>query len=524
MMAPLVTPTRRIRTISQLEREWELFRSEIQARQAFTDNSPEAKAERIERGRESLLEFGKIYFPDYFSADWAGFHFTWPAIAGIREEPVLIVAMRGAGKSTFFAFLTVIHAIVYGNARYIILGAYDADRAELMTARVLLELLYNPRLDSDFGAFFGDDRKPAVGFFAARCPTVPDVSVAVQAISIGQNPRGLVWGAHRPDLAILDDIQSDKRARSKKWVAETLDWIFRGLVPALAAGYRLDILATYLHTKCVASILRNGGKMRTREFKPVTHFEFPAREEGKADGKPSWPAAFPDKRLRSLRETLGSLIFNQEYLLVAISEEGTVFPEEWIKYYVPGELEGRPSDAVLTRIDPASKDAKKNCKKAVITATISGGLIFVRAAWIRNSSIGKMIEATYSQYDAHRPARVTYEDNGGHALLGPLFDAEAEKRGRAVPLRAWTEHENKIQRTEQLLSADIEAGRIRFLKDDSDQATLIEELLDWPNGDLDGPDCLAGLVRDLKDYVRTGRFTARGGRKREAYEITRGYS
>ena len=519
-----ITPSKRIRSIAQLEREWDIFKSEIATRQVFSDNSQESKTERTSRGRTDLLYFGKTYFPEYFSDDWAPFHKTWPRISNIHGEPVLITALRGAGKSTFFAFLLVIHSIIYGLSHYIVLGAYDDDRACLMSARVLLELMYNPRLAADFGSFFPDEKKPAVGFFVANCPAYGAGSVAVQAISIGQNPRGMVWGAYRPDMALLDDVQSDKRARSKKWVSETLDWIFRGLVPAMAANYRMFVLATYLNTKCVASMLKSGGKIGGREYKAIKTFEFPAQEGGRPDGKPTWPAAYPMKRLRDLRGTLGSLIYNQEYLLIAISEDGTIFPDEWIKYYVPGELSGKAIDAMLTRIDPASKDAKKNCKKAVITGCIAEGIIYVRAAWIRNSSIGKMIDATYAQYEAHNPFRVTYEDNGGHALLGPLFDLEAEKRGYGLPTKPWTEGENKIQRIEQVLSSDIEHGYVRFLLNDSDQAILVEQLINFPNDDLDGPDCLAGLVRDLKEAVRVGRFSAKGGHRREAYEMTRGYS
>jgi hypothetical protein len=520
----LVTPSRRIRSIAQLEREWDIFKSEISSRKSFPDNSEEAKKARREQGRVDILFFAKTYFPEYFSEDWASFHKKWPNIAEICEEPVLVAAMRGAGKSTFFAFLKHIHSIVYGNIRYLVLGAYDYDRACLATARILLELLYNPRLASDFDPFFTDDKKPGAGFFVASCPMDKDVSIAIQAISIGQNARGLVWGPYRPDSVTLDDIQMDKRARSKKWVSETLDWIFRQLIPAMTPHYRLQILATFLNTKCVASMLKNGGKISGKEYKAIRTYEYYAQEGQRDDGKPTWPAVFPLKRLNSLRETLGSLIYRQEYLLIPSSEDGSIFPDEWIKSYVPDDLKDKPIDATLTYIDPASKDQKKNCKKAVITGSIAGGIIYIRAAWIRNSSILKMISAAYSHYDQYRSYSVIYEDNGGHALLGPLFDAEAKDKGYSLPYRGRTEDENKIQRIEQNLSADIENGRIRFLKDDPDQIVLIEELVDFPNGDLDGPDCLAGLVRSLKDYMRSGGFTVRGGHRREAYEISRGYS
>jgi len=519
-----ITPTKRIKTLAQLERAWDLFRSEIEERKAFADNTSEAKTARREQGKTDILFFAKTYFPEYFSQEWAPFHRQWPKIAAIRNEPVLVTAMRGAGKTTFFSFLKPIHDITYSLSHYKLIGAYDYDRACLMTARILLELLYNPRLLSDFGAFFPDDKKPAVGFFVAQSQYKKDVSCAIQAISIGQNSRGMIWGAYRPDSAALDDIQTDRRARSKKWVSETLDWIFRGLVPAMQDDYNVTILATYLNAKCVASVLKNGGKVNGLEYKSVRTFEFPAQRGGMIDGRPTWPNVFPLKRLIALKEILGTLIYSQEYLLKPIPEDGSIFPDEWIRYYVPGELNNIVIDVTLSRIDPASKDQKKNCKKALITASIAGGIIYVRQAWIRNSSISKMINATYDHYDRFNPYWITYEDNGGQALLGPIFDAEAEKRKYGLPTRPWTESENKLQRIEQNLSADLEHGRIRFLKDDPDQATLTEELIDFPDGDLDGPDALAGLVRDLKEYVKAGHFSVRGGHRREAYALTRGYS
>ncbi|HWR12477.1 MAG TPA: hypothetical protein VN445_11680 [Rectinemataceae bacterium] len=520
---PYITPSRKINSVAQLEREWNIFRSEIESRKAFQDNSLEARQERKNKGKEDILFFGKTYFPEYFIEPWAPFHKKWPAIARIQGKPTLVAAIRGAGKSTFFSFLETIHKAIFGLAHYQVLGAYDYDRACLMSARVLLELLYNPRLASDFGAFFSDEHKPPVGFFVVQNAET-EASCAIQAISIGQNPRGMIWGAYRPDTVVLDDIQTDKRARSKKWVSETLDWIFRGLIPALRADYSLTVLATYLNAKCVASMLKNGGKINSREYKAITYFEFPGQEGGLIDGKPTWPEVFSKKRLASLRETLGQLIYMQEVNLVPISEDGTIFSASWMRTYDLAEITGLTPEITMTRIDPATRDAKKNCKKAVITGSLIKGIIYIRMAWIRHSSVLKMIDAAYEQYDACRSYRITYEDNGGQALLGPIFDSEAKGRGYYLPLKPWTEGENKLQRIEQGLSADLEYGRIRFLKNDPDQRILIEQLVDFPNGDLDGPDALTGLVRDIKEYIITKMPTAKGGHKREAYEITRGYS
>jgi hypothetical protein len=53
-----------------------------------------------------------------------------------------------------------------------------------------------------------------------------------------------------------------------------------------------------------------------------------------------------------------------------------------------------------------------------------------------------------------------------------------------------------VTRIEETLSAPIENGVIRFLKTDGDQKELIDQLLQFPDGEyVDGPDALEGVVR-----------------------------
>jgi hypothetical protein len=59
------------------------------------------------------------------------------------------------------------------------------------------------------------------------------------AVSMGQDPRGFVRGPSRPDYARPDDIQSRRRAKSRKFVRASIDRRARGLIPARAGAYSL---------------------------------------------------------------------------------------------------------------------------------------------------------------------------------------------------------------------------------------------------------------------------------------------
>jgi predicted phage terminase large subunit-like protein len=118
-----------------------------------------------------------------------------------------------------------------------------------------------------------------------------------------------------------------------------------------------------------------------------------------------------------------------------------------------------------------------------------------------------------------------YEDNGGQALLGEVLDAKAEREGYHIPHRAETNSVHKDTRIEGTLSAPVENGVIRFLKTDGDQKELIDELLQFPDGEYkDGPDALEGAVRKSWEYARkrkAGMPTT--ARPRVSARVLRGY-
>jgi predicted phage terminase large subunit-like protein len=136
-----------------------------------------------------------------------------------------------------------------------------------------------------------------------------------------------------------------------------------------------------------------------------------------------------------------------------------------------------------------------------------------------------MVDGMYSIYAACNPNRMFYEENGGQALLGEVLDMKAGREGYHIPYRAETNTVHKDTRIEGTLSAPVENGIIRFYKADPDQKELIDELLQFPDGEYkDGPDALEGVVRKLLESAkrrRAGMPTT--SRPRQSVEVLRGY-
>ncbi|MDR1175340.1 MAG: hypothetical protein LBK83_07725 [Treponema sp.] len=487
---------RDIKTVRELEKAWNELREEILARPVFPDNSAKAKEERKKNCGNNVLEFARTYFPDYVPSEFAKFHREWEKIRAIEKEPVLLMAFRGSGKSTYFTLLDPIHEIAYGRRNFMIFSSYNEEKSGRFTGRILAELMYNQRLKNDFGVFIPPGKRPALDNFTVNVPGSGGKTVGVLAVSMGQDPRGFVHGPSRPDYVRLDDIQSRQRAKSRKFVKASIDWIMQDLIPALAENYSAVIVATPLNTQCVASTLEKG----TDELKPVKTYKFPSEVRG----KPAWEAAFPASRLTRLKRTIGNLAYGQEFLLVPIALDERIFKEESIKRYAPEEITGVHFHYIFSWTDPSVKHEEKHCYKATVCGGITHeGIIYILAARIRKESVQRMVDGMYKIYNDWKPQYMFFEDNGGQALLGEVLNAKAEWEGYPIPHRAETNTIHKDTRIEGTLSAPIENGVIRFLKGEADQKELIDQLLQFPDGEYkDGPDALEGVVRKLLEYAR----------------------
>ncbi|MEM9423262.1 MAG: hypothetical protein AAF975_00560 [Spirochaetota bacterium] len=450
---------------------------------------------RKAKSENSIAEFGRIYLPHYLRKASAPFHASWEKTARICGQPMLIEAFREAGKSTFFSFLDVLHAICFERAKFVLLGAYTVERAEMFSSRILAELLANQRLSTDFGDLI-EGAGSAQGLFKAGGTTV-------QAISIGQNVRGLVAGPYRPDFVRLDDIQGRKSAHNRKIVEEQVRWIVMDLIPALEEGYNLKIVATQVAPRDVVQLLREGGSERTS----IKNLRTPLLDK---EGRSVWPEQYSGKRIASLQKTLGRRAFNQEYLLQVASDDEGKLQVDWFRYYEPSDIRGKQYRFVLSASDLGSyKTSSRHDYKATVILGINHGTeIDVLAARLKRETPNQFIKSLYELAAIWEPQTMYWEDNGQQSIMQDLFLIEAEKRGHYLPLKPLTNNQNKESRIEGTLFPLIENCRIFFHPQDAMQKLLIEQLLDFPDGAHDdGPDALEMAVRMGLRLLKSGRGT-----------------
>lgn len=232
--------------------------------------------ERREQCRLDLRLFLTTYFPHLFTHEFSPAHdkLILDLQNGILHgQSSVAVLPRGFGKTTV-ALCSVLWAVLYGHRSYVLLVSASATTAKKLLQNIHHELLYNPHLAAPIEQDTPAEEYPVQGDFPEVCipirrlgrssnrqkgqtvdghptqmnisvdrfifPTVegsPSTGCVIESCGITAGIRGknvtTSRGSLRPDMVILDDIQTDKSAKNPMRVDEQLS-LLNGTLKGLA--------------------------------------------------------------------------------------------------------------------------------------------------------------------------------------------------------------------------------------------------------------------------------------------------
>ena len=316
---------------------------------------------RTNLAKESLIYFISIYLADSIQYEFAPFHKEMFAIA--QDEKIrmaVIMAARGCGKSTLITMAYPIWAILGAlKKKYVVIISQTNDQARRHFASLKRELENNELLRTELGPFQEDEwnsNSIILSKFGAR----------ITHLSVERKIRGTKHGHIRPDLIILDDIESLESVKTKENRDKTYDWLIGEVFPA-GDNAKIVIVGTLLHDDSVLMRLKNGIEVGTRSgiFK-----RYPLVDD---DGKILWPGKFPTmKEVDELKAKIGDNIsWEREYMLRIIQNDSSPIKKEWIKYYdeLPGVKHPDYEYSVIGT-DLAFTQGDKSDKTAMIMARV----------------------------------------------------------------------------------------------------------------------------------------------------------
>lgn len=484
------------------------------ATEVISNETEEQKRRRIKHLSSDFNAFCEYYFGNhYMKSPFGWFHLEAaeaitkdPKIFGILEWP------REHAKSVFVNVMMPMWLYARGELTGMIVVSANETKAMTLLSDLQAEFVSNKRWINDFGelAKYGDWRD---GAFSTTD------GYGFWAFGRGQSPRGTRKAQHRPNYAVIDDIDDKVIVRNEKRVRDTVDWILEDLYGALSIqGARLIMAGNRIHKNAilahiVGDIEPNDPKHEGRYHLKVFAIENSRRQKTDRGGRPAWKERYTLEELEDKMSKMGFRASRREYFHEH-HEEGTVFLNEWIEWHDCKNYQHY--EDLIVYCDPSFKDTKKSDYKAVVLLGKKGKYVDILDCWVRQASTGAMVSTFYDYYELmENNARYYIEANMLQDLLLDEFVLEGEKRGFQLPIRGDKRKKpDKYSRIENL-SPLFERGLIRLnaaRKKSNDMQTLKNQFVGFPFGHDDAPDAVEGGIHYLQKRFRSSNFKARLGK------------
>lgn len=428
-----------------------------------------------DRGRPIRLSAGQRFACDQIDAGLYG-----PGLTGYAVE-----LHRGAGKSMLMK-AAVIRAILRSFRYPVILTAgslyeqFSRDIASIVTGtgaplvlggngRPLLltdhdirpGLDYPDRKNRDAQLWNVADRLIYVGGWAVENRR----RISVRGMSGGRGSvRGLVDGAQRPDLLVVDDPMKEVEADNARITEDTKAFVKRSFIPCGAPNARIGLSGTPYNDRDL--ITEAAGNASTKpletEWPALARACLPAiHPVSGALCSAHWTRAKLDER----RALIGSRAFAQEYLLDPQGGGVRFFEAAWIERWMLPAPTNRKQVKRRMFCDPSLGRRGGGDPSAIVVVDVDGSdVTWVKLCDMARRRPQKLVSDYLNLWERWQPDDHAIEDEGAQELLIPIFTEEVVRRKlplKAIPRLQSTGGVAKVTRIKRLSPA-IEFGRIRW--------------------------------------------------------------
>lgn len=406
------------------------------------------------------------------------------------------IAPRGMAKSTLTNVMGGSWFSLYNKKHFILLISDTYTQAKLQLGALKAELEDNELLHELFGnpvskKTWGEDKIIVNGIHG---------ETMIMALGSGMKIRGLKFKQHRPDLAIIDDLENQDIVSSKDRRVKLEKWFEFDLLPGLnPKDGGIIYLGTILHHSALLQKIANReGKYASwnvKFYKALTN------------GKSIWPHRFPTEKLIAMRDDptdpdyVGQLVFAQEMQNEPQSDEDRVFKSDWLdstyKYAEKkhiwemknpeGDFNRDYFSRILAGVDLAISEKETADYFTITTIGISredGHIYILDQVKQRISDPMKQVEAILDQYLEWKHDQIKVETVAYQKALYNLLRSEGAKRNIYPPIKAVKPDKDKVRRA-RVHSSNFSGHLVHLREDHPLYLDFRTELLQFPLGDHD---------------------------------------
>lgn len=505
-----------IKMYKAIEREYRILRSEYDVLYFAYEYFSEEKNPENEN---NLIPKGGVFeeAPD-FHIELCG------KLDELNEKPTKKICWsvpRGHAKSGYMSNVFPVHQITFKKRHYILIVSETGGMSRAFVEWVADQLKFNKKLREDFGEVLSpskmaNEQDNQDGF-------ITHTGIKVQASSIGSQLRGSRNGAYRPDLVILDDLESSKNTNTKELREKNLHW-FNSVIMPIGDITRTSFvyMGTLVHGQGllphvlqrsdfdgriysaivsepermdlwnhIDELLRDVENPKREEEADI--FYYANKEEMDKGARTLWNERFTYFELMKIKVNVGSKAFASEYLNKPSDDDSCIFKKDYFIYYDEHKIDIRKLE-IYSFWDIAIGKNKRADYNAIVTIgrDRETGVLYILDAWAEKIPMHKALEVAVRKIRQWKPKVFGVETVQAQYDMYRQLKERCIKEGiystRVLPVNPKGRKEERIEALEPL----VEGGYIRFNKG---HRLLIEQLELFGSADNDDlPDALASAV------------------------------
>lgn len=512
-----LTYTERQKLINDLTEEKRLLTQLIKRNKAVSNDFDRLehildelkRLNRIHRGEYDVLYFGMTYFSEDGNPDnpdnlipegvnvlnSAEFHkrlceMLDEVTKGLANRHIAWACPRQHAKTAWLSNIFLIHQIAYRLRKYIVLFSETTDVAGDFITWGRYQLKLNEKLREDFGELL--DVRPSKNETDNKYEYITKSGAKVEAKGLGTQTRGLRHGNSRPDMFILDDLESDDSTNTPELIEKSKTWFREEMLPAMAKNGICIYLGTIL---CYGSLLHyvieERRDFKSEKFAAVESFaENEAlwekwREIYRSDDKDAadkarefyennkdvmlegvkilWPGYWSYYELIIIREENGIKAFNQEYQNNPTDEERQIFKLNQFTWVSSEDLEDKKFK-YFAGIDIAMGKEKGDYSViATVARNIETGRCYLVDAYMARVHPDVLIDKVVEYTERYQYDYIAVEAQMAQEFIADKLTERLIARGYPAKTRIKQikQRTRKALRIEGMLP-DIQNGKLRF--------------------------------------------------------------
>lgn len=409
-----------------------------------------------------------------------------------RGKRIAICSFRGSGKTTRNHVAYALYSICELGDRFIVSISSASGEVKAISGWIQHEIETNKKLKEKY-SWLGPSLKLGGQYDQWNSYDLILLNGARLAFrSYKGHLRGMNHRGRRPDKILIDDIESEETV-STEAQRENLRIKVHRTIFGLQGAEGMDIIiqGTPLHPDSLIS------RMQTEEQYPEWERYFSPAVLDASTHMVTWPELWPWKRLEETREKYYSQDpdgWAQEWLLIPADPRIKVFQQDAFQWINP-DLLANTGETYMSVDGALGRD--KGCDSSVVAGTMTRSGSMLVLDWVTGKMGIELLAATIERLaDVHRPRTIFVDTTATQEVFVDYFKLKGSKHH----FTGISEKSSKEGRIESLIP-HIAAGRIRFHEDwrmRKDYAVGMKQLLNYPQGMVDGPDALELLYSQVR--------------------------